>query len=150
MPQTGFSGRRSSIYMMLYVLLVAVCLGSLIRAGDFSLGRMPWTLIHQDFRVDNLFFDDLGANGEIDFETAFALTRSVGDAFLGAYTKRPIVYGVLLWREGAFRFLPGPAVGEDIQIDLDLDRNPFDSDQRGGGNGRWHAAYARSARVSPV
>jgi hypothetical protein len=36
---------------------------------------------------------------------------------------RRIVYGVLLWREGRFRFLPGESgVGEDIQIDLDLDR----------------------------
>ncbi|WP_374603479.1 oxygen-dependent coproporphyrinogen oxidase [Niveibacterium sp.] len=39
--------------------------------------------------VGGVFFDDLGANGEIDFDSAFALTRSVGDAFLGAYT--PIV-----------------------------------------------------------
>ncbi|MCX9154583.1 oxygen-dependent coproporphyrinogen oxidase [Niveibacterium sp. 24ML] len=42
--------------------------------------------------VGGIFFDDLGASadiGEIDFDTAFALTRSVGDAFLGAYT--PIV-----------------------------------------------------------
>ena len=36
---------------------------------------------------------------------------------------RRIVYGVLLWREGRFRFIPGePGVGEDIQIDLDLER----------------------------
>lgn len=36
---------------------------------------------------------------------------------------RRIVYGLLLWREGTFRFDPGPAViGEDIQLDLDLDR----------------------------
>ena len=36
---------------------------------------------------------------------------------------RRIVYGVLLWREGGFRFVPGTeGVGEDIQIDLDLDR----------------------------
>lgn len=36
---------------------------------------------------------------------------------------RRIVYGVLMWRTGRFRFVPGPeAVGEDIQIDLDLDR----------------------------
>ncbi len=36
---------------------------------------------------------------------------------------RRIVYGVLLWREGRFRFVPGDAsVGEDIQIDLDLER----------------------------
>lgn len=36
---------------------------------------------------------------------------------------RRIVYGVLLWRSGSFRFLPADvAVGEDIQLDLDLDR----------------------------
>lgn len=42
MPQTGFSGRQTSVYMALYVVLVALCLGSLIRDGDLSLGRMPW------------------------------------------------------------------------------------------------------------
>ena len=36
---------------------------------------------------------------------------------------RRIVYGVLLWRDGTFRFVPGESgVGEDIQLDLDLDR----------------------------
>jgi Domain of unknown function (DUF4388) len=36
---------------------------------------------------------------------------------------RRIVYGALLWRAGRFRFVPGTeGVGEDIQIDLDLDR----------------------------
>ena len=36
---------------------------------------------------------------------------------------RRIVYGVLLWRDGRFRFLPGETgVGEDIQLDLDLER----------------------------
>ena len=36
---------------------------------------------------------------------------------------RRIVYGLLLWRNGSFRFVPGDvAVGEDIQLDLDLDR----------------------------
>jgi hypothetical protein len=36
---------------------------------------------------------------------------------------RRIVYGVLLWRDGRFRFHPGDRVGaEDIQLDLDLDR----------------------------
>ena len=38
-------------------------------------------------------------------------------------TLRRIVYGVLLWREGRFRFHQGERVGaEDIQLDLDLDR----------------------------
>jgi len=36
---------------------------------------------------------------------------------------RRIVYGVLLWRDGRFRFLPGERIeAEDIQLDLDLDR----------------------------
>lgn len=36
---------------------------------------------------------------------------------------RRIVYGVLLWREGRFRFHPGERIEtEDIQLDLDLDR----------------------------
>jgi hypothetical protein len=38
-------------------------------------------------------------------------------------TLRRIVYGLLLWRDGRFRFHPGESVaGEDIQLDLDLDR----------------------------
>lgn len=35
--------------------------------------------------VGGLFFDDLGADGSIAFDSAFAMTRSVGDAFLTAY-----------------------------------------------------------------
>ena len=36
---------------------------------------------------------------------------------------RRIVYGLVLWRDGNFRFVPGEGgIGEDIQIDLDLDR----------------------------
>lgn len=36
---------------------------------------------------------------------------------------RRIVYNVILWRDGRFRFVPGEAAeGEDITLDLDLDR----------------------------
>jgi hypothetical protein len=36
---------------------------------------------------------------------------------------RRIVYGVLLWRRGRFRFHPGEhAANEDIRLDFDLDR----------------------------
>lgn len=36
---------------------------------------------------------------------------------------RRIVYGLLLWRQGRFHFVPGEhAEGEDVQLDLDLDR----------------------------
>ena len=38
----GFSSRRSAWLMVLYVLLVATCVASLIGAGDFSFGRKPW------------------------------------------------------------------------------------------------------------
>jgi hypothetical protein len=38
-------------------------------------------------------------------------------------TLRRVLYGLLLWREGAFAFQPGEkALGEDIHLDLDLDR----------------------------
>lgn len=33
-----------------------------------------------------------------------------------------IVYGALLWREGTFRFVPGAVDGEDVKLDLELDR----------------------------
>jgi hypothetical protein len=36
---------------------------------------------------------------------------------------RRIVYGVLMWREGRFRFFPGERIGaEDIRLDFDVDR----------------------------
>jgi len=36
---------------------------------------------------------------------------------------RRIVYGMLLWRSGRFRFVPGERIeDEDVQLDLDLDR----------------------------
>jgi phosphonate ABC transporter permease subunit PhnE len=38
----GFSSRRSAWLMVVYFLLVASCVTSLIRADDFSFGRKPW------------------------------------------------------------------------------------------------------------
>ena len=36
---------------------------------------------------------------------------------------RRILYGLLLWRDGSFRFVPGPvATEEDIKLDAELDR----------------------------
>jgi coproporphyrinogen III oxidase len=35
--------------------------------------------------VGGLFFDDLGADGSTDFDTAYGLTRSVGEAFVDGY-----------------------------------------------------------------
>lgn len=36
---------------------------------------------------------------------------------------RRVIFGLLLWREGTFRFVSGEQVGaEDVKLDLDLDR----------------------------
>ena len=35
---------------------------------------------------------------------------------------RRVVYGLLLWREGTFHFRPGEQSGQDVKLDLDLDR----------------------------
>ena len=38
----GFSSRRSAWLLAIYAILIAACVISLVRAGDFSLGRKPW------------------------------------------------------------------------------------------------------------
>ena len=37
-----FSSRRAVWLIAAYAVLIAICIGSLINAGDFSLGRRPW------------------------------------------------------------------------------------------------------------
>lgn len=59
--------------------------------------------------------------GQLLIEAGDAQPEAVRDAVHDVL--RRIVYGVLLWRDGTFRFVPGESgVGEDIQLDLDLDR----------------------------
>lgn len=59
--------------------------------------------------------------GQLLVESGDAQPEAVRDAVHEVL--RRIVYGVLLWRDGRFRFVPGESgVGEDIQLDLDLDR----------------------------
>ncbi len=59
--------------------------------------------------------------GHLLMEAGDASPEAVRDAVHEVL--RRIVYGVLLWRDGRFRFVPGESgVGEDIQLDLDLDR----------------------------
>ena len=38
----GFSSRRTAWMLVVYALLIAACVASLIEAGDFSFGRRPW------------------------------------------------------------------------------------------------------------
>lgn len=59
--------------------------------------------------------------GEILVEHGEATREQVKEAVHEVL--RRIVYNVILWRDGRFRFLPGEvAEGEDITLDLDLDR----------------------------
>ena len=59
--------------------------------------------------------------GELLIEAGAASREQVREAVHEVL--RRIVYGVLLWRDGQFAFVAGESgVGEDIQIDLDLDR----------------------------
>lgn len=59
--------------------------------------------------------------GELLIEAGDASPEQVCDAVHEVL--RRIVYGLVLWRDGRFRFMPGDGgLGEDIQIDLDLDR----------------------------
>jgi coproporphyrinogen III oxidase len=78
--------------------------------------------------VGGVFFDDLA---EPDFETCFALTRSVGDHFLGAYQpiierRRDEVYGE---RERAFQCYRR---GRYVEFNLVYDRGTLFGLQSGG------------------
>lgn len=81
--------------------------------------------------VGGLFFDDLGADGKIDFEQAFGLTRSVGNAFLDAYLpiverRRDMPYGE---RERDFQAYRR---GRYVEFNLVFDRGTLFGLQSGG------------------
>lgn len=81
--------------------------------------------------VGGLFFDDLGADGNLSFESAFGLTRSVGDAFLDAYLpiierRRDHDYGE---RERDFQAYRR---GRYVEFNLVLDRGTLFGLQSGG------------------
>lgn len=67
-------------------------------------------LAEPDRRIGQLLVEHGDATGE-------QVTDAVQEVL------RRIVYNVILWRDGRFRFVPGEvAEGEDITLDLDLDR----------------------------
>lgn len=81
--------------------------------------------------VGGLFFDDLGADGSIDAEQAYGLTRSVGDAFLSAYLpiaerRRALPYGE---RERDFQAYRR---GRYVEFNLVFDRGTLFGLQSGG------------------
>ncbi|NTV10511.1 MAG: oxygen-dependent coproporphyrinogen oxidase, partial [Zoogloea sp.] len=81
--------------------------------------------------VGGLFFDDLGADGKTDFDAAFAMIRSVGDAFLPAYVpiaelRRDTPYGE---RERDFQAYRR---GRYVEFNLVYDRGTLFGLQSGG------------------
>ena len=81
--------------------------------------------------VGGLFFDDLGADGKTDFDTAFGLTRAVGEAFVDAYLpiierRRDTPYGE---RERDFQAYRR---GRYVEFNLVFDRGTLFGLQSGG------------------
>jgi len=81
--------------------------------------------------VGGVFFDDLGAQGEIDFDRAFALMQSVGDHFLTAYSpilerRKDLAYGE---RERDFQAYRR---GRYVEFNLVFDRGTLFGLQSGG------------------
>jgi hypothetical protein len=95
--------------------------GGSVRAGEIlvHLGRLEpaaleRALAEQRSRPGVRLGALLVARGDVSPED---VQRAVREAL------RRIVYGLLLWRQGRFSFVPGERVDdEDIQLDLDLDR----------------------------
>jgi len=81
--------------------------------------------------VGGVFFDDLGAQGEIGFDQAFAMMRSVGDHFLPAYApilerRKDLPYGE---RERDFQAYRR---GRYVEFNLVFDRGTLFGLQSGG------------------
>lgn len=81
--------------------------------------------------VGGVFFDDLGARGEIGFDTAWALTQAVGNGFLDAYLpivqrRRDMPYGE---RERDFQAYRR---GRYVEFNLVFDRGTLFGLQSGG------------------
>jgi hypothetical protein len=86
----------------------------LVHRGHLDPAALESALAMQRLRPDKRI-------GALLIESGAADATQVGDA-VREVVKR-IVYRVLLWRDGAFRFVPGEsASAEDVQLDLDLDR----------------------------
>ncbi len=95
--------------------------GLAVRAGEVLLHRgvIPAQALARALERQRL--EPRRRIGQLLIEAGDASPEAVRDAVHEVL--RRIVYGVLLWRDGRFRFVPGESgVGEDIQLDLDLDR----------------------------
>lgn len=95
--------------------------GLAVRAGEVLLHRGQVRAEALARALERQQADGRRRIGELLVEAGDARPEQVRDAVHEVL--RRIVYGLVLWRDGRFRFVPGEGgSGEDIQIDLDLDR----------------------------
>lgn len=115
------SGERAEIFVERGQPVFARTDGATVRVGELLVHRgavSPETL-------DGVLRRAPGSAGERLGERLVAAGVATPDQVQSAVRERlrRVLYGLLLWREGAFRFVPGErAAGEDIRLDLDLDR----------------------------
>ncbi|MBI3539275.1 MAG: DUF4388 domain-containing protein [Candidatus Eisenbacteria bacterium] len=115
------SGERAELYVERGRPVFARTSGGSVRAGQILVHRgvvtsetLERTLAEQRARPGQRLGALLVASGAASPEQ---IQSAVNEAL------RRIVYGLLLWREGTFRFVTGDQVGgEDVKLDLDLDR----------------------------
>jgi hypothetical protein len=115
------SGERAEVYVERGRPVFARTSGGAVRAGE--------VLVHRGVLSSDQLERALAAQRARPGQRLGALLVAEGavtpEQLQGAVHEvlRRIVFGLLLWREGTFCFVPGePARDEDIQIDLDLDR----------------------------
>src|SRR5262249_54193986 len=95
--------------------------GHAVRAGELLVHRGAVTAPAIARALERQREEPRRRLGQLLVEHGDASREQVNDAVHEVL--RRIVYNVILWRDGRFRFLPGEvAEGEDITLDLDLDR----------------------------
>jgi hypothetical protein len=86
----------------------------LVHHGAISVETLDAALSHQQSGSSQRLGALLVGSGAVTKEQVQAAVHEV---------LRRTMYGLLLWRDGRFRFVPGEQVsGEDVKLDLDLDR----------------------------
>jgi hypothetical protein len=86
----------------------------LVHRGEVAPEALELALAMQQDRPGERLGSMLVASGAV---TPEQVQRAVAEVV------RRILYGMLLWREGRFRFFPGERpIGEDVQLDVELDR----------------------------
>lgn len=115
------AGERAELFVERGRPVFARTSGGAVRSGQILVHRGAVT--HE--MLERALAEQRERPGERVGMLLVAAGNATADQVRGAVCEslRRIVYGLLLWREGSFQFLPGErAGGEDVKLDLDLDR----------------------------